>query len=163
VGTTISSYTIGPVILGTADNPLTITNTGTVLATGGSEAIFAAAGTTWTIINAGSVTSQASYGIQLSGTGTATNSGVISGTDGLGFLAGGSLVNGVSGSISGTGTAGSAIHMTGGSGSVQNYGSISAGSIGIKLQAGGSVINGAGGSILGNGDAGVFVNGRAGT
>ena len=54
---TISSNTVGPVVLRTVDNPLTITRTGTVTSTGsGVDGIRAASGTTWTITNAGQIT-----------------------------------------------------------------------------------------------------------
>jgi hypothetical protein len=39
MSTTISSSTTGPVVLGTADNPLTITSTGTVTSTGTADGI----------------------------------------------------------------------------------------------------------------------------
>ena len=55
MATTISSSTTGPVVLGTADNPLYITSTGTVTSTGSADGIDGGAGTTWTITNAGVV------------------------------------------------------------------------------------------------------------
>src|SRR5690242_10802098 len=104
MATTISSAMVGPINLQPTDNPLTITSTGSVGATGsGLDAIDGSAGITWTISNAGAVTSASGYGIRLYGAGTVGNSGTISGIDGVVVRGGGSVTNSAGGSISGFG------------------------------------------------------------
>jgi hypothetical protein len=60
---TISSSATGPVVLGAADNPLSITSTGTVTSTGSDDGIDGGAGTTWTIANAGVASASSGNGV----------------------------------------------------------------------------------------------------
>ena len=74
---TISTNTTGPVVLGTADNPLSITSTGTVASAGsGVDGIDGGAGTTWTITNAGKVSSSGGNGVSLAGRGVIRRAGL---------------------------------------------------------------------------------------
>src|SRR5579864_5739630 len=107
---TISSNTTGPVILGTADNPLYITGTGTVTSTGSVDGVDGAAGTNWTISNAGVVsTASTGIGVSLASSSTVSNNGSISGKDGVLLGAGGSVTNNTGGSISGLGALGAGL------------------------------------------------------
>ncbi len=128
-GRTISTSVAGPITLRSTDNPLTITATGKVTSTGtGADGVDGPSGTAWRISNAGTVTSSAAYGIRLAGQGTVNNSGLISGRDGLGLDAGGSVTNAAGGSIAASGTVGgglsvgAGIYITGTTGTVANYG-----------------------------------------
>ncbi len=77
---TVSSATIGPLVLVPGYNPLTITTAGSATAPGiGVDAIDGAAGITWTIGNAGTVSAASGYGVFLAGEGVITNSGLITG------------------------------------------------------------------------------------
>jgi hypothetical protein len=162
---TISTSTTGPVTLAPADNPLTITSTGTVTSTG-TYGIGGAANTTWTITNYGAVASVGGDGISLAGAGIIGNSGAISGVDGLVLRAGGTVSNLTGGSISASGTVGSGlgvgagVYITGASGTVTNNATISGGGYGVGLADGGMVTNTA--SILG-GEDGVIFEGALGT
>src|SRR5579871_2860343 len=145
---TISSATAGPINLQPADNPLTITTTGSVGATGsGLDAIDGSSNITWTIGNAGTVTSASGYGIRLFGAGTVSSSGSISGVDGVVVRGGGSVTNLAGGLISGFGAlgqsagSGSGVYITGGQGTVSNYGTISGNAYGVSLGRGGMVTN----------------------
>jgi len=164
---TISTFTLGPVTLSTADDPLTITSTGTVMSTGsGFDGIDGGTGTTWTISNAGVVSSSGGYGISLASAGIISNSGSISGVDGVVLHHGGSVTNAAGGSISGSGAighgggSGSGVYITGAAGTLSNNGSISGAAYGVGLGAGGMVTNTA--SIKGAED-GVIVQGGIGT
>src|SRR5260370_41482542 len=97
---TISSSTTGPVVLAATDNPLYITNTGTVTSTGSADGIDAGTGTTWTISNAGMVSASSGNGVSLASSGIVRNTGSISGNDAPVLHAGGSVTNDVGGSIS---------------------------------------------------------------
>ena len=169
----ISGTISGPLTLKPSDNPLTITGTGSVASTGANnDAIDGAAGTAWSIINKGAVSSEQGWAISLAGVGALDNSGMISGQLG-GFETGGTGAVTNSGTIKGTGEGldaidlhgggsttnkaggliksglhGVAITIDGGSGTVTNSGTISGllGS-GIFLLDGGSVTNKAGGVI----------------
>ena len=158
----ISTSIAGPVILLGADNPLTITSTGEVIASGpAADGIDGAAGTTWTIHNAGTVSSSTRYGISLAGAGAITNSGAISGTDAILLQAGGSVVNNLGATIAGSGS-GSGVRVTHGKGTVTNAGRISSGPVNyaVTLDGGGSVKNT--GSLVG-GEDGIRIQGALGT
>jgi hypothetical protein len=166
MATTISSSTTGPVVLGTADNPLYITSTGTVTSTGSADGIDGGAGTTWTITNAGVVSASSGDGVSLASGGIVGNTGSISGKDALVFHAGGSVTNNVGGSISGLGAlgaglgSGAGVYVTGAAGTVTNHSTISGVAYGVGLGAGGLVTNTS--SITG-GEDGVIVQGAIGT
>ena len=164
---TISTNTTGPVVLGTADNPLSITSTGTVASAGsGVDGIDGGAGTTWTITNAGKVSSSGGNGVSLAGRGVINNTGSASGKDALVLRAGGSVTNNVGGSISGFGAlgaglgVGAGVYITGATGTVTNHASISGVAYGVGLGHGGLVTNT--GSISG-GEDGVIIQGAIGT
>jgi len=153
----ISSIT-GRVVLRSADNPLTITRTGQVIASGtGEDGIDGASGTKWTISNAGTISSSSQSGISLAGSGTITNTGRISGLDAILLQAGGSVANKANGTITGKN---SGIHVTHGIATVTNAGSISGpGKYAITLDGGGSITNT--GSLVG-GEDGVRIQGTIG-
>ncbi|SHM81545.1 beta strand repeat-containing protein [Bradyrhizobium lablabi] len=163
---TISSSTTGPVVLGTADNPLYITSTGTVTSTGSADGIDGGAGTTWTISNAGVVSASSGNGVSLASSGIVGNTGSISGNDALVLRAGGSVTNDVGGSISGLGALGAGlgfgagVYITGAAGTVTNRSTISGAAYGVGLGAGGLVTNTS--SITG-GEDGAIVQGAIGT
>ncbi|SED63446.1 protein of unknown function [Rhizobiales bacterium GAS188] len=165
---TINSSTIGPVVLGTADNPLYITSTGTVTSTGAADGIDGGTGTTWTISNAGVVSASATggNGVSLASSGIIGNTGSISGKDALALHAGGSVTNNVGGSISGLGalgvglSSGAGVYITGAAGTVTNHSTISGVAYGVGFGAGGLVTNTS--SITG-GEDGVIIQGAIGT
>jgi hypothetical protein len=163
---TISSSTTGPVVLGTADNPLSITSTGTVTSTGSADGIDGGTGTTWTITNAGVVSASTGNGVSLASSGIVGNTGSISGKDALVLRAGGSVTNDVGGSISGLGAlgaglgSGAGVYITGAAGTVTNRSTISGAAYGVGLGRGGLVTNTS--SITG-GEDGVIVQGAIGT
>jgi hypothetical protein len=161
---TISNSTTGPVVLQPTDNPLTITGTGAVNATGsGVDGIDGPAGTTWNITNAGRVASSGGDGVSLASSGSIGNSGAISGVDGIVLRAGGSVTNLAGGSISASGARGSGfgvgagVYVTGAAGTVTNNATISGGGYGVALAHGGTVTNNA--SILGAEDGVIFQGG----
>ncbi len=139
MATTISSSTTGPVVLGTADNPLYITSTGTVTSTGTADGIDGGTGTTWTISNAGVVSAVSGNGVSLASSGIVSNTGSISGNDALVLRAGGSVTNNVGGSISGLGAlgaglgSGAGVYITGAAGTVTNNSTISGVAYGVGL------------------------------
>jgi hypothetical protein len=144
MSTTINSSTAGPLSLAAASNPLYITSTGSVTATGsGAEAIYGGASSQWTI----------------------TNSGVVSasGGDGIILAVGGTITNSAGASITGYG---SGVYVkNGGAGFLTNGGNISAtgtNGVGVDLNDGGSVTNTAGASITGN-QFGVYIHNAPGT
>ena len=136
---TISSSTTGPVVLGTADNPLYITSTGTVTSAGSADGIDGGAGTTWTITNAGVVSAVSGNGVSLASSGIVGNTGSISGKDAVVLHAGGSVTNNVGGSISGLGAlgaglgSGAGVYITGAAGTVTNQSTISGVAYGVGL------------------------------
>ena len=94
-------------MLGAASNPLFISNTGTVTATGTANAISGGSGSVWTITNGGTLSAAPTgYGLSLAAAGTVSSSGLITGKDGVLLNAGGSVAN--SGSIGGSGRAAAA-------------------------------------------------------
>ena len=163
---TISSSTTGPVVLGTASNPLYITSTGTVTSTGSADGIDGGAGTTWTISNAGVVSASSGNGVSLASSGIVGNTGSISGKDALVLRAGGSVTNNVGGSISGLGAlgaglgSGAGVYITGAAGTVTNHSTISGVAYGVGLGHGGLVTNTS--SITG-GEDGVIVQAAIGS
>ena len=164
---TISSSSAGPVILGTADNPLYITSTGTVTATGSADGIDGDASTSWTISNAGVVSAAVTgNGVSLAGSGVVSNTGSIAGNDAVLLKAGGSVTNDVGGSLSGLGALGgglgfgAGVDIAGATGTVTNRSTISGVAYGVALGAGGQVTNAA---VITGGEDGVIVAGAAGT
>ena len=134
----ISTAIAGPVSLSLAsDNPLIITNLGTITSTGAnSDGVDGTAARAWAITNRGMVSSDAGWGINLAGAGSLDNSGAI-----YGFLGG---------------------FLTGGRGTVTNGGTINgAGGDGVFLNGNGTVTNHEGASISGDG-GGVIQSGDAG-
>src|SRR6202007_2144161 len=99
-----------------------------------------------TISNAG-VVSAAGNGVSLAGSGIVSNTGSISGNDGLALSAGGSVTKNVGGSISGLGAlggglaSGAGVFIHGAAGTVTNHGAISGAAYGVGLAAGGRVTN----------------------
>lgn len=184
----ITGAITGPLTLGPSDDPLTVTSTGTITSTGAAiDRIDGTAGTAWTIVNKGTVSSSGGWavnllgagtiknsavllgGIRVAGAGTVTNKGTISGNgQGVSFGAGGTVTNDANAVIIGGAVAASiGIHISGGSGTVRNNGSISGpgsgpSGIGVELDAGGVITNGASGSIFGLG-SGVVIGGSTGT
>jgi hypothetical protein len=163
---TISTAINGKLVLATTDNPLTITGSGSVTATAsGTDAIDGGSGTSWSITNNGAIASSLGYGVNLSGTGSSIfNSGSISGQGAVRLATGGSVTNYASGTIKAIGTSGfssiAGVQISG-SGTVTNYGTISASSTGygVSLDNGGTVTNS--GSIAG-GEDGVIIQGAGG-
>jgi Hint domain len=156
-GTTISGTYMNGVTLSNAatQNPATIATATTVAAAGTPgeyTALYAEAGTAWTITNYGLIeaTTGPGTGISLASDSLVlnTSSGIIDGASyGIELTAGGTAVN------QGTILAGSnGIDASGGSATVVNAGSIigSGTGNGIGLLAGGSVTNQGGGLISGN-------------
>jgi hypothetical protein len=166
-GLTISSAITGPLTLAATNNPLTITNAGSVKATAsGADGVDGGSGTAWSITNSGTVASSQRYGMSLHSAGSSiVNSGSISGYSGSGGYGvdledGGSVTNTSTGSISG---GEDAIFGYGAPVTINNSGQlISTFDDGVGLFGGGSVINRAGGVIRtptggGYGPAGVYI------
>ena len=107
-GKTISTSIAGPVILGAADNPLTVTSTGAVtLTAAGADAIDGPAiASVWTVSNAGVISSALGTGLSLASSGIVTNSGSTSGKEGILLRGGGSVTNNAGGSIAASGAVG---------------------------------------------------------
>ena len=163
---TISSNTTGPVVLGTADNPLYVTSNGTVTSSGSSDGVDGGSSvTTWTINNAGKIAASGGNGVSLASSGTVSNTGSISGVDAVVLGNGGSVTNNA-GTISSLGTlgggsgSGTGVDITGAVGTVTNHAAISGVAYGISLGKGGLVTNTS--SITGGEDS-VIVQGGAGT
>jgi P pilus assembly chaperone PapD len=164
-GGTISTSITGPYVLSAATNPLTVTSTGKVTSTAsGVDAIDGSSGTTWTINNSGTLSSSSGFGISLTGAGTITSNGLISGKTAIGVFGGGSITNNgslsASAGIGGGGSVGSGVFTTGASSRVTNNGTITAGGYGVALDAGGTVTNTA--RITG-GEDGIRIIGGIGT
>lgn len=91
---TISSNTTGPVVLGTADNPLYVTSNGTVTSSGSSDGVDGGSSvTTWTISNAGKIAASRGDGVSLASSGTNSNTGSIPGVDAVVLGNDGSVTN----------------------------------------------------------------------
>ncbi|MBV9113478.1 MAG: hypothetical protein JOY67_11725, partial [Hyphomicrobiales bacterium] len=161
-GSTISSSTAGPIILSASSTPLYVTSTGAVTSTGsGANGINGATGTSWTISNAGKVTSSGGDGVSLASASLINNTGTLSAVEAVVLRAGGTVTNASNASISSSGnTAG--IYIAGAIGTVTNAGTISAVYHGIFMAAGGSVSNAISGSISGQHNGIIFRN-QAGT
>jgi hypothetical protein len=187
-GRTIATSIAGPVIMTTVDNPLSITSSGVVTASGVNvDAVDSSLGAT-TINNDGTVTSAAGFGFNLGGSGTITNgprfrtaasifggnggiriSGVngkvtnygrIDGATGIVLANGGSVINKTSASLTGTGFA---IFAYGNPTTVTNSGVVTGtNSTGVLLGLGGGVTNTSGATITGGGD-GVYIKSATGT
>jgi hypothetical protein len=159
----------GDAIYGANTQAWTVSNAGTITATGTSDGIDLRLGGTVTDASTGSIAS--SYtGILIEGSsGTVTNFGTITGSteDGVELTASGSVTNGQSGSTAGL-IAGQyfGVYVKGGLGTVTNFGAISAaapvGGAGVLLVAGGSVTNASTGSIEGQ-YTGITITGSSGT
>ena len=184
-GRTISDHVAGSLVLGPADNPLSIVASGAITSAGaGVDGIDGPSGGQWTIANDGAISSAGGIGIALAGSGTVvngptrgtaaiagadaavkieqrpgsvTNSGSIAATStGIDFRDGGSVINGPRGSVRGDRVG---VFISGAEGAITNGGIIAGKErIGVDLAHGGSIANAAGASITGN-VAGVFFAG----
>ncbi len=119
-----------------ANNPLTITSTGSVTTTASGDAISAPLGTAWQINNAGTISGvvgSSSAGIYSPASGIAVqNTGKISGyVAGLWLSDGGSVTNGATGVISATSDYG--VYIAGAAGTVTNAGTITGPSGAVDL------------------------------
>ncbi len=182
----VTGSVAGPLALGAADNPFSITASGTVTATGpGVDAIGGHADGEWAVVNDGTITSGGGMGVALAGSGTVTNgpsrgpaasiigaaaavrigrgpsavinSGAIAATNtGVSLQDGGRIVNNPKASLRGDQLG---VFIAGGPGAVVNGGQITGSErIGVDLAQGGSIGNAAGASITGY-IAGVFFAG----
>jgi T5SS/PEP-CTERM-associated repeat protein len=162
---TISKYQgYGVGLIDASQNPLTITNTGTLAPPGANELGVYGTGTfPWTIINFGLITAKGAgaIGIYLLGDGSITNqaSGAIRAnpTSGVGivFEGGGAVTNQMTATIAGN----LGIYAAHSAATVVNAGTIAGNptvGVGIELNAGGSVTNQTSGTI--SGADGVFAN-----
>jgi hypothetical protein len=174
-----SAYATSGFTLTSANNPLSVTSTGTIgrtAATGGHAAIYGAggAGTNWTINNSGHVAGTASslFGINLGYFGpTVTSALIINNSGGVitgqqyGIITDGSttITNASGGTVS---ASGNDVVFLQTNGTVVNYGLITnASATGLYLQSGGVVVNGSTGTIAvntGQGGTGVRLS-AAGT
>jgi fibronectin-binding autotransporter adhesin len=179
---------------GAYTSPLTIGNSGAVLVSGTTAAISATISTP-TLVNQGTIASTAGVGVDLTAGGDVGNSGLITGAyavtvngafgfvdnsrtivatgthgDAILLSGGGSVQNhavlGVyTGVIQAQGASGNGLVVTGGIGTVTNYGEIIAsGSLGdgIDLQAGGTIISESFPATILGGNFGVLISGGVG-
>ncbi len=166
---TITTAVNGPLTLTPSDNPVLITGSGSVTATN-TDAIDGGSGSSWQILNAGTISSTSAYGVNLAGFGSVTNSGSISGNGGVLLNNYGAVTNSSSGTITATGMMPmslatiSGIYVKGPSGGgigtilVNNAGVVNAADgYGIGLGASGSVINS--GQITGGEDGIIIFSG----
>jgi Ca2+-binding RTX toxin-like protein len=158
--TITSSTTIGITLSSpTYTNPIVV-NPGVTISTSSGNAIYAASGY-WAIQNGGTISSTGTYGIDLLAGGSVTNaaSATISGyNDGIDIKgAAGTVVN--SGDIAGATLDG--VYLFNG-GLVSNAAVITGSAYGVALGSGGSVTNAASATISGGID-GVYVAGASGT
>jgi hypothetical protein len=164
-------------------SPLTITSTGGINVNSGNG-IVGPTGTLWTVANQGLVTAPGVSGI---GIDLLSGGLVVNGSNGftVGYViasAAGTRLNGTAGNAgavangaNGANGASSAVitaaligvDISGGTGTVVNYGTITGTSVfGVHLYTGGSVTNGAGGAttaLISGGDTGINITGSTGT
>ncbi len=95
----------------------------------------------------------------VSGPGTLTNAGTVSGGYGVYLTAGGTITNQSGGSIFGTGTAGVGVAVAGSAGTLANAGLVSGTRSGVLLKAGGSLLNS--GTIVGSSGTAVSFSGTS--
>ncbi len=157
----------------TLDGWAAVTNTGAIIGTGTySVGIGLGGGSGSTVNNQGGSITGGVTGIYSTGAApTATNAGTISGGSiGVSMTAGGTVMNQGGATISGGNGVAiiggfDGVYITGGAGSVTNYGNISDAApkgFGVRLLAGGAVNNHAGASI-GSQNIGVYIGGGAGS
>ena len=145
------------ITLSGSDNPVTVTKNGAVVVASGA-ALYGPGGTSWTIDNAGALSSKSDVGVQLGNstgtgsvdTGSVTNEtgGVTSGGDDGVYIdanTGASVTNSTGGSITSSIIG---VQIRGVAGIVVNSGAVSGSIYGVYEAAGGSVTNQSGGSIL---------------
>ncbi len=150
MATTVSTGVFSQVYLNTAsDNPLTVTNHGSIITSG--YAVLGKAGTDWTITNSGSISGTGSHGVGIylnsSGHITNTSGATIRGVKYAVYLKNGGTVTNTAGSILGS-TDGL---YAGGVATVTNTGTIiGTSNVGVDLSLGGSINNS--GSIGGGKD-----------
>src|SRR5580692_2342339 len=101
MATTVSTGVFSQVYLNTtSDNPLTVTNHGSVITSG--YAVLGKAGTDWTITNSGSISGTGSHGVGIylnsSGHITNTSGATIRGVEYAVYLKGGGTVTNTAGS-----------------------------------------------------------------
>jgi hypothetical protein len=133
------------------------------------DAIYGAPGSYWILTNRGTIVSAAPYsdGIHLTSGGSVANGVSVSRPGLIAGQGNGVDISGGSGTVtnfgtidSGVGYPFSGIVISGGSGTVCNFGTIESGEYGIKLTAGGTVTNGQGGFIQGDYPAAVALWGN---
>ncbi len=186
-GKAISGSVAGAIVLNRADNPLSVSASGTITSTGqGVDGVDAPAGDGWAVVNDGMIASSGGLGVAVAGGGVVTNgpargaasivgsgaavrieqrpasvanSGTISATGtGIDMRDGGSVTNRATASLHGDQFG---LFITGAPGAVSNDGKITGTErIGVDLAQGGSITNAAGASIAGR-VAGVFFAGGA--
>ncbi len=157
VGGSVSGSSFGVFITGAIG---TVTNTGSVTSTKYGAIELVKGGSVTNSAGGSIIGGSAGIYVQAGGTGTVTNSGIVTAASatgaGVAFSGGGSITNNQGGAISG-GAFG--VFATGTVATLSNSGSIS-GSHGVGLEAGGTVNNAASGTITGQ-VAGVFGQGNA--
>ncbi|MBW0005827.1 MAG: VCBS repeat-containing protein [Hyphomicrobiales bacterium] len=158
---TIAGVNIG--VYSEAGSPGSVTNAGSIIASGTSGAGVDLAGAGSLTNDSGGSISGGAFGVFTNGgLGSVTNSGSISGAQGVHFAAGGTVFNNSPSTITGQ-SAG--VQVFNAAGNVFNGGHISAtgtGSAALDLEAGGSVTNDAGATVSGAA-FGVFITNGSGT
>ncbi len=156
-GATISAYFAAVDFI--ASSVGTVINDGTIVSTNREGVYLGTAGGTVTNTGAASLIKGASYGVQAEGFSTLVNAGQITGgQNGVDFYAGGSVSN--SGTISGENGVWSYTH---GAATVSNTGSITGStSFGVYIAAGGAVTNSGSGALISGYNA-LGIKGGSGT